>query len=203
MTNDERIIKYLENDLSSEERIGFESDLKNSSELKEEYENYLRVNNRVKELKDVKLNHAYLDSIILEFRDSINTPKPVTSKRNLGYAFGAIIAMIISLVIFNNIMFENKDMNSVEEFTESLNPDQKFELLQSLNGSIEEYDLISENIDDVELTSLIQSELNINNEIAEVYDIGYNELVEELSKNEADKIYQEILNKNFSQEVNL
>ena len=63
--------------------------------------------------------------------------------------------------------------------------------------------MISENIDDVELTSLIQSELNINNEIAEVYDIGYNELVEELSKNEADKIYQEILNKNFSQEVNL
>ncbi len=55
----------------------------------------------------------------------------------------------------------------------------------------------------LELTNLLQSELNINNEIAEVYDIGYNELVEELSKTEADKIYQEILNKNFSREVNL
>jgi hypothetical protein len=203
MTNDERIIKYLENDLSSDERIGFESDLKNSSELREEYEKYLKANHRVNELKDIKLKQAYLDSFILEFRNSINTQKPVTSKRNLGYAFGAIIAMIISIAIFNNIMLENKDLSSVEEFTESLNQDQKFELLQSLNGSTEEYDLISENLDDAELTSLIQSELNINNEIAEVYDIGYNELVEELSKNEADKIYQEILNKNFSQEVNL
>jgi len=203
MTNDERIIKYLENDLSSEERINFESDLKHSSELKEEYEKYLRVNNRVKELKGVKLNQAYLDSIVPEFRNNINIQKPVSIKRNLGYAFGAIIAMIISIAIFNNIMLENKDLNSVEEFTESLNQDQKFELLQSLNGSTEEYDLISENLDDVELTSLIQSELNINNEIAEVYDIGYNELVEDLSKKEADKIYQEILNKNFSQEVNL
>lgn len=203
MNYDERIVKYFDGDLSPEEISEFEFDLKNSSQLKNVFECYLEVNHQVKELKNVKLNQAYLDSIIPEFRNNINIQKPVTIKRNLGYAFGAIFALIISLLIFNNIMFENKDINSVETFTESLNQDQKLELLQSLNGNTEEYDLISENLSDLELTDLLQSELNINNEIAEVYDISYNELVEELNQTEADKIYQEILNKNFSREVNL
>ncbi len=148
MKNDERIIKYLENDLSPEERSEFESDLKNSSKLKNDFEMYLKLNHRVKELKDVKLKQAYLDSIIPEFRNNINIRKPVTIKRNLGYAFGAIFSMIISIAIFNNIIFENTDINSVEVFTESLNQDQKLELLQSLNGNTEEYDMISVNLDD-------------------------------------------------------
>lgn len=203
MNNDERIVKYIEGDLNPEERSEFEFDLKNSAQLKKDFESYLKVNQKVRELKDAKLNQAYLDSIIPEFRNNFNIQKPASIKRNLGYAFGAIIAVIISLVIFNNIMFENKDINSVEVFTESLNQDQKLELLQSLNGNNEEYNLISENLSDLELADLLQSELNINNEIAEVYDISYNELVDELSQTEADKIYKEILNKNFSREVNL
>jgi len=203
MNNDERIVKYFDGDLSPEEKSEFEFDLKNSAQLKKDFESYLKVNDRVRELKDAKLNQAYLDSIIPEFRNNINLQKPLAIKRNLGYAFGAIFALIISIAIFNNIMLENADVISVEVFTESLNQDQKLELLQSLNGTTDEYDLISENLSDLDLTDLLQSEFNINNEIAEVYDISYKELVDELSQKEADKIYQEILNKNFSREVNL
>ena len=203
MKNDERIIKYIEGVLTPEERITFEDDIKNSSSFKEEFEKYLSVEKQIKDSTDVILTKNYLDSILLEFRNKSNIRKNISINRNLGYAFGVTLIIIFSFMIFKNILNENSKINSVMEFTKSLNENQKNELLANLDSDQDDFNLISENITDVEITNLLQSELKINNEIAENYHIGYSELVDELSQNEAEKIYNQILNQNFSEEVNL
>jgi hypothetical protein len=203
MTSDERIIKYLENELTSEERIIFETDVRNSSQLRKEYEKFLRVKNEIADLKEIKLNENYLGSIVPEFRNKLDLPKATSVRRNLGYAIGVMLVLIISVVILQKIFTNNSELNEVQKFTESLNANQRIELLENLSGNLEDYYQISENTTEMELINLLQTDLKINNDVAEAYDINYTELVEGLSEIEADKIYQEILNTNFSEEVKL
>ena len=203
MTTDERIIKYFENELTSEERITFENDIRESDQLREELEKYLRVKNEIANLKQIKLNENYLDSIVPEFRNELAPPKTSNLKRNLGYACGVMLVFIISVVILQKLFTNNSKQSEVEEFTESLSENQKIELLENLNGSLEDYYQISENHTGIKIINLIQTDLKINNDVAEAYDFNYTELVEGLSEIEADKIYQEILNTNFSEEVKL
>jgi hypothetical protein len=197
MTTDERIIKYIENELTSEERIAFESNLGNSLELKEEFEKYLRVKNETDELNKLKLDSIYLDSIIPEFRNKLKTPQSVSIKRDLGYAFGVMLVFIISIAVLNNFLKDESEITEIEEFTQSLNENQKIELLEEINLESNDYNIVSENISGKKLVDILITDIEINNEVAEAYDIGYNELMTDLSQQDIEKVYSEILNKNF------
>ena len=197
MTTDERIIKYIENELTSEERIAFEFDLGNSLELKEEFEKYLRVKNETDELNTLKMNPLYMDSIIPEFRNKLKTPKSVSIKRNLGYAFGVMLVFIISIAVLNNFLSDESGLNELEEFTQSLNENQKIELLEEINLVSNDYNIVSENISDKELVDILVADIEINSEVAEAYDISYNELMAGLSRQDIEKVSSEILNRNF------
>jgi len=197
MTTEERIIKYLENELSPEERNRFESDLNNSVELREELNKYLNVKTETDKLKKLKLNSLYLNSLIPEFRHNLDSPKSVSVKRNLGYAFGLMVIFILSISILKNFFYSESPTVVLQEFTQSLNENQKIELLEDINGDAEVYNLISENISDNELSNLLTAELELNNEVAEAYDISFNELIVGLSQEKIDEIYAEILNRNF------
>jgi len=203
MIIDERIIKYLENELTPKERIEFETHLRNSTELREELERYLIVKKETVNLKEVKLNQDYLNSIVPEFRNKLELPKPTYVRRNLGYAFGVMLVFVISVVILQKIFTNNLNLSEVQEFTESLDENQKIELLENLNGNLEDYFQLSNNTAEMELTNLLQADLKINYEVAVAYDINYSDLVDGLSAGEAEKIYNEILSKNFSEEVEL
>jgi hypothetical protein len=202
MKTDEKIIKYLNGELTHEDRISFEADLSNSPHLRNEYELFLKLEQNIKLSKEVRLNQNYLNAILPEFRSKPYSNNSVVFRNKIGYSFAAVIALLISFLIFKNIYLKNSEISSIQSFTESLNENQKIEILDNLNGDNEEYVLASNNVTNIELTNVLQAELKINNEIAEVYDISYSELVDDLSQAEADKIYKEILSKNFSKEVN-
>jgi len=203
MISDERIIKYLENELTTKERIEFETHLRNSTKLKAELEKYLTVKKETVNLKEVKLNQDYLNSIVPEFRNKLELPKHNYVTRNLGYAFGVMLVFVISVVILQKIFTNNSILSEVQEFTESLDENQKIELLENLNGNLEDYFQLSNNTAELELTNLLQTDLKINYEVAVAYNINYSDLVDGLSADEAEKIYNEILSKNFSEEVEL
>lgn len=203
MRTEERIIKYIEKELSPKERINFEIYLKNSPELREELEKYLILKKEISNLKEAKLTENYLDSIVPEFRNKLDHPKTTPIKRNLAYAFAIMLAFVISTVILQNVFTENIAVNQVQQFTESLNENQKIELLENLNGNLEDYYQISGNSAEIALANLLQTDFKINYELAEAYDINYPDLVDELSASEAEIIYKEILNKNLSEEVKL
>jgi len=204
MSNDDKIIKYINNELVPEEEIAFEAELNESSQLKKEYEQYEKIAQQIRAAKSARLNQDYLNTILYEFytKNKTEASKSLFYKAKFGYAFAILIAFFISVIIFNNVFWQKSEKVSLQEFTQSLNENQKIELLESINGDIDDYILLAGNDGEVELTDLLQSDLSTNNEIAEVYDISYTELVGELSPSEAKMIYNEILSKNFSKEVN-
>lgn len=197
MKTEEKIIKYIDDDLSAEEREVFEKELSASISLQKEYKKLLVVKEEIDLSKNIALDNKYLDSIIPEFRNRVDRPESFTLNKKVGYAFVVIMAFLVSTVIFNNIVTENNKVNDLQIFTESLDEEQKLNLLENLNGDIEEYYLIADNGFSNDLTDLIQTDLEINNDIAEVYGINYNELIDQLSPVEAEKIYNEILRKKF------
>ncbi|OGU65609.1 MAG: hypothetical protein A2W30_08760 [Ignavibacteria bacterium RBG_16_36_9] len=197
MTTDERIIKYIENELSPQERNAFEVELNNSVELREELNKYLKVKAETDEIKKLKLNPLYLDSILPELKNKLNPPKTFSVKRNLGYAFGVMLVFILSIVVLKNFFISETELTDLKEFTQSLNENERIELLENLNDASEVYNLISENISESQLNNLLAANLEINNEVAEAYNIEYYEIVDDLSEDEIEVIYKEILNTNF------
>jgi hypothetical protein len=193
----ERIIKYIENDLTSVERIAFEKELKNSFELRIEFEKYLQLKNETIKLKDVKLDKNYLDSIIPEFREWLQSRKSHGIKISLGYAFGIMLAFILSIAVVNYYLSSNSEITDLPEFTNSLNDSQRMELLENLDNEITTHELVSGNVSVQEIDQLINAELEISSEVLESYDIAYDDLIVELEQDEVNKIYNEILNRNF------
>jgi len=157
----------------------------------------LRVKNETDELNKLKLDSIYLDSIIPEFRNKLKTPQSVSIKRDLGYAFGVMLVFIISIAVLNNFLKDESEITEIEEFTQSLNENQKIELLEEINLESNDYNIVSENISGKKLVDILITDIEINNEVAEAYDIGYNELMTDLSQQDIEKVYSEILNKNF------
>jgi hypothetical protein len=199
MKTEERIIKYLDNQLSGEERINFEKELESSEELKEDFRKYFNIEKNINDLKSVKLNPEYVDSILPQFQNRIHSRKKESIRKSLAYAFGVMLMFLIGIAVLRIFFNNQKNPNDLEEFTQSLNENQKVELLENLNCGEELYKLIPEN----ELADLIGKDLQINNEVAKAYDIGYNEIIDGLSQKEAEVIYNEILNRNILKEVPL
>jgi len=194
MKTEERIIKYLDNDLTSEEKTAFERELKSSEELKREFEKYSIIKEKIKNKKNLKLNPDYLNSILPEFHNKVHSGKKETLRRGLSYAFGLILLFLIG-ISFQKIFFNNsdKERNDLEKFTQSLNDNQKLDLLESLNGNDDLYNIILGK----EYVDLLENELVVNEDVLETYDISYKDLIGNLSDNEVEKIYNDLLNRNI------
>jgi len=108
-----------------------------------------------------------------------------------------MLVFIISIAVLNNFLKDESEITEIEEFTQSLNENQKIELLEEINLESNDYNIVSENISGKKLVDILITDIEINNEVAEAYDIGYNELMTDLSQQDIEKVYSEILNKNF------
>ena len=108
-----------------------------------------------------------------------------------------MLVFILSIAILKNFFISETESTDLKEFTQSLNENQRIELLEELNGESEVYNLIPENISESQLNNLLAANLEINNEVAEAYNIEYYEIVDDLSEDEIEVIYKEILNTNF------
>jgi len=197
MDRTERIIKYIEDELTSVERSKFEEELKNSFELKKEFEKYLQLKNETIKLKDVELDKNYLDSIIPEFRKRLQSSKSRGIKFSLGYAFGIMLAFILSIAVVNYYLSSKSESTDLPEFAESLSDSQRIELLENLDTELTSTELVSGNVSVQEIDQLINAELEISSEVIETYDIAYDDLIVGLEQDEVNKIYNEILSRNF------
>lgn len=197
MKTEVRIINYIENELTSEEKSAFEEELKNSVGLREELRKYLSVKEETEHLKNLKLNPLYLDSILPEFRNRIDTGKSFNIRKNLGFAFGAMLIIIVSVIVMKTYFNNQTNANEIENFTQSLDENQKIELLERINGDSEVYNLLAESFSEPEMISLFESNLEVNNEVAKAYDIEYSDIVSVLSDEEIEEIYNKIINTNL------
>jgi len=199
MKNEEKILEYLDNELTAEEKAAFEKEMESSKELKLEFQKYVSVKEEIEKLKGSRLKADYIDSVLPEFYNRMHTGKKETIRKSLSYAFGVMLIFIIGIAVMRIFFNNQNDPKNIEEFTQALNENQKIELLEKFNGNSEVYNLIPEN----DIANLLEADLEINNEVAEAYDIDYKEIIGNLSDNELEIVYQEILNKNFLEEVPL
>ncbi|MDH3268637.1 MAG: hypothetical protein OEM46_07255 [Ignavibacteria bacterium] len=193
MNADERIIKYLDNELITEEKTAFEKEMESSRELRDKFQKYVSVKEEIEKLKGLKLNPDYIDSILPEFHFRMLTGKKETIRKSLSYAFGVMLMFIIAIAILRIFFNNHNDPKYIVEFALSLNENQKVELLENLNGNYAVYNLIPDN----DLIQLLEADLEINSDVAEAYGIGYKEIIGKLTDNELEIVYQEILKKTF------
>jgi hypothetical protein len=194
MQIEERIIKYLDDDLTQEARAAFERELNSSEELKREFENYLIIKEKINNQKNLKLSPDYANSILSEFHKNPHKHKREVLRKSLSYAFGLIVVILVGISV-QKIFFNNNVNNSgdLEKFAQSLDENQKLDILESLNDSNDLSDIISGK----EYVDLLENNLVVNEDVLETYDIGYKDLIGNLSDTEAEKIYNELINRNI------
>ena len=194
MQIEERIIKYLDDDLTQEARAAFERELNSSEELKREFENYLIIKEKINNQKNLKLSSDYENSILHEFHKNPHKHKREVLRKSLSYAFGLIVIILVGISV-QKIFFDNNvnNLGDLEKFAQSLDENQKLDILESLNDSNDLSDIISGK----EYVDLLENNLVVNEDVLETYDIGYKDLIVNLSDTEADKIYNELINRNI------
>lgn len=101
------------------------------------------------------------------------------------------------MLIFNIYLNSDYQSNDLEKFAQSLNEEQKIEVLENLSDDHTESDIVSEYISDDNVSYLLASEIKIDDKMAEDYDFNYSELISGLNMNEVNKIYNELLNQDF------
>jgi hypothetical protein len=207
MSIEETIIKYLDNQLTEEEKNNFEIELNNSAKLKNEFLKFQSVKLKTDELKQIETNEAYYNSIIPRFRNKlkINSGKIVYKK--IAFALSILIVTAISYMVYYTLYVKMDSGYDLAEFTESLSDKEKLELLEELdiNSDVysEEYfnNLNSEDYKSALQESLIDTE--DKKQLADLYDIEITEPGEFISYQEFELIYDELLNMNFFKEEKL
>lgn len=199
MTNEDKIIKYLDGQLNSEEKTSFEYEVEKSEILKREFEKYLLVKKKIEAQKRVELSGDYTDSILPEFHSRLSGIRSMTLRKKISYAFSAMLILVTGVVVIRLFNNNSNSISDVEKFTQSLNEEQKINLLEDLSSTDEIYSMISGK----ELIGILERNLAINSEVLDNYNISYQDILGSLTNTEADKIYNEILKQNILKEVPL
>lgn len=92
MDRDKLILQFIENELTPEQLRLFQEELSKSSELQSEVKKYLHLKKTTDNLKNVRLNQKYLDSIIPDFRNSFENQNRASTKRNLDMSLVCLLS---------------------------------------------------------------------------------------------------------------
>ena len=202
MKTDKRIFLYMEGELSPEEKISFEKELKNSPELQNEIKLYRDFFSAVEVTKNVSANSSYFNSITPEFRRRLEKTRQKKYFPRIAYAFPVLA--ILFLVLF--FMFNNNEqivVNKQSLTANNLNGNGIYEIMDYSIDELIPKDLSANDQDEYnsELNNLIEKELNISSDstkflIADKV-LDYNSIIDNISEKDADIVYKDILNKKF------
>ena len=200
INNEEKFFSYLKGKMKSESRKIFEDELMNSDKLNKEFIEYKKLNDFIKETKNVNLKKDYSESIITEFRKRRESKNLKKRHPTIKYALASILIIIAGYFLISQINKENQhDVNS--ELTQYS--------YSELNSFIDDYDYsnsIELNIADdaIQRIDSIYSD-NISASLIESISeknfediFSTNSIVdvdEYLSDNEVDFIYAQLINK--------
>jgi hypothetical protein len=201
MINDEeRVIKYLDGQLSEEEKKQFEKELETSDSLQKSLKAYKATLNHIKDLKSVKLNEEYIINAVPKFRERLENQKRFNLYPKIGWAFTAIVVLFLGYFLFypGDVIPEENGLG-LSKLTAELTEEEKESLFEYLY-----YENEFINYSDFETITLesLANELN-NEQFARIYNFEFEDLSDGFTDEEINEIYNEMINKNFLNEVNL
>jgi hypothetical protein len=200
MKTDEKIRKYLDGEMTSEELSAFEKEMENSHELKRNVEHYRSTIKNFKEMSSPDLQTNYFNNIIPEFRKSIERKKK--NRFAPAYAFGSVAVIIFAIVILFFISKDDIEQQPDNNFTQSLMSEEIEQYLHDYTSDYSYLNLVGDlSDDDLLVDSLLYAELNLtaNNYELQVdfSNAEINLIIENLSDEEFDGLYASIADKKF------
>ncbi len=203
MTDRNKILLYLDGQLSEKEKIDFENELKNSPGLLAECENLKNKFSFLKNLNDnIELDDSYFVNLVPKVRQGVEKK----NKRNFIPAFAAStvsVILIAVVLIFSLNKKENINMNSLQQLTQNMSNNELEETLNLLNpGIIDNSTIIqqsskSDSLIDQALVNELTPSINSRENFLTYDDSDLNSYINDLNVREADQIYNEIMNKKY------
>ena len=200
INNEDRFFSYLRGEMNLEDRKTFENELMNSDTLNKEFIEYKKLNDIIKETKNVNLKKEYSESIITEFRKRRESKSLKKIHPTIKYALASILIIFAGYFLVSQVNKENQpDVNSAltqysySELDSFIN-DYDYSNTTEMNiadDALQRIDSIySENISASFIESINEKsfeDIFSTNSIADVN--------EYLSDNEVDLIYAQLINK--------
>lgn len=183
----ELIIRFFEGDLSEAEKENLFSEIKKNDELREEFESLKTVFELSKDIKSIKVNQNYLDSILPQFRT-----KQERKNRDKIYNPGFASALAIILIALTIIFLIPKGNKAPDNFADI--PDEELlQLLPQDNLEVIQQDKID---------SLFRAEIKSAPEKISYYVFNGDEITNLYQKNiitpeDEDEIYLSLIDKKF------
>ncbi|SRR5690606_5131205 len=190
----EKIIQYTEGRMNNSEKIEFEQELSDSEELRKQLEKYLTLSGEIKKIKNFITDETYFASILPRFR--INQEKQRKLKLIPGLALGAALAAAV-ILFFTITTTEISEIQNGDSLTFSETE------IDSLIKNYPDYtlfeaeneDTYSEYVEDIFIDELNISAQSLDSLVLYSSYSSYLDLFTEISDEEADLIYKQVINK--------
>jgi len=190
----ERIFRYAEGEMTSDEKFQFEKELKDSEVLQAELGNYKNLLSEIEDLRFVETDERYFSNIIPEFRNNLEKKKKRSYHPALSFASAVVTVMILFFILpINNKNIDDYVTNIPDStISEYLN---NYGDQQLMSNIPDDYAASYDSIADAMLYSQIRAELGTEVQASVYNNIDYNSLVETINPQEADQIYAAMINK--------
>lgn len=195
MTDRKLILKFLSDNLNPQEKNIFEQKLKSDFVFKTEYEKLNSSLLEMKECKNISTDENYFINLLATLHNKYGNKERRIFKPVLALASTFAIALIVILLIGENPDHQITNSKiSISDLTE-----QEVNYLVDISPEeLSNEKLIYKKLDE-NLSSILTIELEINSEsIALIYE-DVESIASSISVNEADQIYNELINKDFFQ----
>ncbi len=205
MKNDERIIKYLDGELEEEEKALFEKDLSRSETLRKELAAYKKVLTAFDEQKLFETESMYFTNLVPAIREKLGQRETINPFRKLGYAAAFILLFVAGYFIFQSLFISSSEqIITIEELADNMTDTELDEMIDYLveGDETELFDEDLYNFEEDDLENIIYVS-TYETKLAIISDFGINNFLSDIPETEKEEIYNELINKNFSSEVNL
>ncbi len=196
----DKIIMYLDGQMSPDEKSLFEEKIDASSEIRKELEKYKSLMKEIQNLDDVQLNEDYISQVVPKFRERLSKQKKHRFSPKYALGLSTITAVLLIFIFIINKPAGKKDI-TLTALTEQLTHEDLSSAIKLYDNqtNIENFPQFESAGYDSVLNSLIIGELNGSSESAN-YILSYansdmNNMLQSINEVEADKIYKELLNK--------
>lgn len=198
--SEEKFFSYLKGRMNPEEKKKFEEELLFSDNLNKDFADYKKLHNILDDVKNIRINKNYSESIITEFRKRKESRIINKSFSKTRFAFTSIVLILIGYFLISFLNQERPmEINSLlTEFSETE--------LESLSRNIAYSVNLENNISDDDVSKIdsiykenLSASLNETieeNRLDNIYSINnVSDIDEYLSENDVELIYAQLINK--------
>lgn len=195
---DDRILQYLDGQLSESEKRDFEKELNSSPKLKKKYDEYISSQSELNDLRNIEIDKTYFNGIVPEFRRRVEVKKK--TKRIFSFSFANSLAAILILYFVLKPSGNDLNLNEIAKNWTANDFDNAIEYVEqpyTVSDITDSYNTAE--LDSV-ISGILTNELNLssnNNSYLIDNSLDYNKISAQINNTETNNLYNKILNKKY------